>query len=161
MKKSIQAAADLLKASNLTIAFAESATAGRLTSEFAMANEAGVFLKGGLACYNVELKEQLLDVPHSLIEKCTPESPEVTLAITQGLVNLINADVHVGVTGLPATGGSETPTKPVGTMFIHALLNGRTLFVDRTVYSGDQTDIVLQTIERVAELLIVHLTPTT
>jgi nicotinamide-nucleotide amidase len=147
----------LLINKKLTIAFAESATAGRMSSEFSMVKNAGKFLKGGLVCYDASLKEELLNVPKKLIDKCTPESAEVTKAITEGLTQLIEADIHVGVTGLPAAGGSETEEKPVGTMFIYALLNKQTLFSERIIFEGNEEEIILNTIYRTAELLTSHL----
>ena len=47
--------AALLIGKGLTIAFAESATVGRICAEFALAEHAGKFLKGGLNCYDVKV----------------------------------------------------------------------------------------------------------
>jgi nicotinamide-nucleotide amidase len=52
----------LMAAQGLTIAFAESATAGWLCSEFALTEESGKVLKGGIACYDADLKVKLLGV---------------------------------------------------------------------------------------------------
>lgn len=144
----------LLIDQKLTIAFAESATAGRMASEFSLIPDAGKFLIGGLVCYDACLKEQLLKVPEELIKNLTPESMQVTMAIATGLERLIPASLHVGITGLTSSGGSETPEKPVGTMFIHALLHGKALFSERIVFQGSPEDIVMQTTEHTALLLI-------
>lgn len=144
----------LLIDQKLTIAFAESATAGRMASDFSLIPDAGKFLIGGLVCYDACLKEQLLKVPEELIKNLTPESMEVTMAIATGLKRLIPASLHVGITGLTSSGGSETPEKPVGTMFIHALLHGKALFSERIVFQGSPEEIVKQTTERTALLLI-------
>lgn len=135
----------------LTIAFAESATAGRLCAEFSLVSNAGKFLKGGLVCYDAGLKQNILQVPEELIKECTPESPEVTRAITEGLRYLIRADIHVGVTGLPDSGGSETPEKPVGTMFAYATYKGQQLFSVRMIFSGTPREIIEQTLQWVAK----------
>ncbi|WP_285009040.1 CinA family protein [Pedobacter faecalis] len=153
----VTACTELLIDKGLTIAFAESATAGRLTSEFALAGNAGKFLKGGLACYDACIKEELLKVPDELVQKFTPESAEVTEAIAKGLASLIEADIHVGITGLTTSGGSETLEKPVGTMFIHAMLRSEHLFQERIVFTGEQEQIVVSTVIRTAELLYEHL----
>lgn len=144
----------LLIDQKLTIAFAESATAGRMASDFSLIPDAGKFLIGGLVCYDACLKEQLLKVPEEMIKKLTPESMEVTMAIAAGLERLIPASLHVGITGLTSSGGSETPEKPVGTMFIHTLLHGKVLFSERTLFQGSPEEIVKQTTERTALLLI-------
>jgi nicotinamide-nucleotide amidase len=144
---------EILIKKKLSIAFAESASAGRMVSEFSMVPDAGQFLKGGLACYDASLKEELLHVPKELIDEYTPESLEVTKAAAVGLQQLIEADIHVAITGLPAPGGSETPLKPVGTMFVYALLHGEELFAVRVVFDGEPEEIILKTIYHTAELL--------
>lgn len=153
----IEKAARLLINKNITIAFAESATAGRATAEFSLACDAGKFLKGAFVCYDVALKTQVLKVPQALVEKYTPESMEVTHAIAKGLESLITADVHIGITGLPCPGGSETPEKPVGTMFIFAIRDGKTLFAERVRFDGSHNHVLEQTVKNIAFLLVKHL----
>lgn len=144
---------ELLLEKNLTIAFAESASAGRMVAEFSMVPNAGKFLKGGFICYDACLKEDVLEVPKELIAQFTPESPEVTKAIAEGLSKLIEADIHIGVTGLPAPGGSETPEKPVGTMFICCIYRNSELFAERIIFNGEPEEIILRTVFHTAELL--------
>lgn len=143
----------LLIKNNLTIAFAESATAGRISAEFALLPDAGKFLKGGIVCYDADLKCNLLGVPEEQLKAFTPESEMVTCSITAGLKRLIPADIHIGCTGLTAAGGSETAEKPVGTMFIYAIRDQELLFSIRTVFSGSPEEIILQTIALVADKL--------
>lgn len=147
----------MLISKNLTIAFAESATAGRLSSEFSMIDHAGEFLKGGIACYDAQLKEDLLQVDHALIKTYTPESMEVTRAISIGLSKLIPADIHIGITGLTAPGGSETKEKPVGTVFIYATNKGEPAFSERFNFTGERAEIVSATVEACATLLLNYL----
>jgi nicotinamide-nucleotide amidase len=141
----------------LTLAFAESATAGRLAYEFSLTPDSGKILKGGLVCYDACIKEDTLGIPHEFIEKYTPESAEVTRELAHNLYKVIpSADIFVAVTGLTTPGGSETPEKPVGTMFIHALVKGRDCAL-REVFSGSAEEVVSATIKRVALLLIENL----
>lgn len=126
--KAIEDAAKLLIGKNLSLAFAESATAGKASAEFSIACNAGKFLKGGFVCYDASLKTRLL----------------------------IDADIHIGITGLPCPGGSETPEKPVGTMFIYVLLHGTLWFNERLQLSGSHQQILDQTVIHLARLLSVH-----
>lgn len=153
--KTLLSCGELLIKNQLSIAFAESATAGRVSAEFSLIPEAGKFLKGGLVCYDAALKTSLLKVPRSLIQSFTPESAEVTQAISFGLQELIPADIHIGCTGLTCPGGSETPVKPVGTMFICAVTGKNLIFSERNLYHGNAEEIVLQAIDRIASLLII------
>lgn len=142
-----------LAENNLTITFAESATAGSLCAAYAMAPESGKVLKGGIVCYDAVLKEHILHIPPGIIKKYTPESAEVTEQLCRKLRRLINADVYVAITGLTTPGGSETPEKPVGTMFIHITWADKSLGV-REVYRGKPEEIISQTIDRVARMTI-------
>ncbi len=152
MEKKIADCARLLAEQQLTIAFVESATAGWLCSEFALTSHSGQVLMGGITCYDASLKESLLGVPHQLIEQFTPESWEVTAELAKRLDKLIPADIYVAVTGLTTPGGSETKEKPVGTMFVCAMIRGRKTGF-RKVFQGDCEAIIHQTIEAVADLL--------
>jgi nicotinamide-nucleotide amidase len=142
----------LMAEQGLTIAFAESATAGWLCSEFALTDESGKVLKGGIACYDASLKVDLLKVPQQLIDQFTPESMEVTGEMARRLPTLILSDIQVAVTGLTTPGGSETPEKPVGTMFVVALIKGREVSF-RKVFHGSCEEIIHQTIEATADML--------
>lgn len=159
MKQYLMECGMRLRERKLTVAFAESATAGRLTAEFALLPEAGNFLRGGFVCYDASLKEQVLKVSPELVEAYTPESEEVTEAITRGLIPLIPADIHVGITGLTAPGGSETPEKPVGTMFVYGMRAGTRIFSERMLFTGPPEAIILQTISCTAKKLLDAITP--
>jgi nicotinamide-nucleotide amidase len=150
----IDRAAKLLIEKEMTLAFAESATAGMASAEFSLACDAGKFLKGGFICYDAELKSSVLKVPEELLEQYTPESMQVTQAIALGLIELVPADIHIGITGLPCPGGSETEEKPVGTMFIAALMNGEPWFKERVIFSGSHQEILARTVQHVALLLV-------
>lgn len=146
----------LMAEQRLSIAFAESATAGWLCSEFALTEESGQVLKGGIACYDADLKVSLLKVPQELIDRYTPESMEVTREMAYRLREVIPSDIQVTVTGLTTPGGSETQEKPVGTMFVFALIQGpETSF--RKVFTGSCEEVIHQTIEAAADLLTAEL----
>lgn len=157
MSETVKKVGQFLTESHLTIAFAESATAGQIMAEFSMNGNAGDFLKGGIVCYDAIVKEKLLNVDHALIQRYTPESMEVTRAIAEGLMQLIPADIHVGITGLTAPGGSESEDKPIGTMFFYAILHDNKLFSHREIFDGGRDEIMKATVTRCAELLRDHI----
>ena len=148
----LKCAAALAK-NKLHIAFVESATAGRMCSEFSLSPESGKILRGGISCYEVFVKEQILKVPHQLIETCTPESREVTQLLAKNGSRLFNSKVTVAVTGLTTSGGSEGPDKPVGTMFI-GIKTPAQEYLHKEVFSGEPEEIVLKTIDKAAALII-------
>jgi len=98
------------------------------------------------------LKESILKVPKEIIDSYTPESEEVTREMAMRLAEVIPSDVQVAVTGLTTPGGSETPEKPVGTIFVHGLIKGSP-FKLRKVFKGSCEEVIHQTITAIAELL--------
>lgn len=145
---------ELLARKKLRIAFAESATAGALAAGFSMTEHSGDVLLGSMVCYDADEKVCLLKVPKDLIERFTPESAEVTAAMARNALNLFEkADITVGVTGLVKRGGSEGPDKPVGTVFLHFVLPGYELAL-KEHFLGQPQEIILQTVHKVAEILI-------
>ena len=142
-----------IAAKKWNIAFAESATAGRMSAEFAMTNESGKILRGGIVCYDVFVKQQIMNVTPSSIEKYTPESAEVTKVLAERALTLFHSKIAVGITGLTSPGGSETKEKPVGTIFFHILTPTKKIF-HREVFEGNPEKIILQAIDKTAELIL-------
>jgi nicotinamide-nucleotide amidase len=139
-----------------TIAFVESATAGRMCSEFALVPDSGKIFLGGIVCYDVSLKENLLDVPSGLIEEHTPESAEVTEALAKNFCKFSGSDICVALTGLLSPGGSETEEKPVGTIFIH-IIYPHMASAHRIVFDGSPEEIMIQAIDEVAKVLLAEI----
>lgn len=137
----------------LTVAVAESATAGWLASQFSLTPVSGTIFLGGLVCYDACTKEELLNIPGEIIEKFTPESAEVTQLLAERLTKFFKCDIAIAITGLTTPGGSETEDKPVGTMFIHIKLTDGTYCAHREVFGGGPEDIITQTVSRAGELL--------
>lgn len=142
-----------IAAKGWNIAFAESATAGRMSAEFAMTQESGKILRGGIVCYEVFVKEQFLNVPHTAIEKYTPESAEVTELLARQAAKIFNSKITTAITGLTTPGGSENKEKPVGTIFFHIITPAKKIS-HREVFKGAPEKIVLQAIDTAAMLIL-------
>jgi len=153
----IEQCAKLLTDKKLTIAFAESATAGSLSAAFSKLPDAGSFLKGGLVCYDACLKEDILGVPDTLIKQYSPESTEVTRAMALGLKKIMRADVYVAITGLTRPGGSESNVKPIGTMFYCITQNDQVTSCSEH-FNGNEDAIISQTIEQISKSIVKFLT---
>lgn len=153
LKENVATCAQLLSERGLTIAFAESATAGKLAYEFSLTEYSGKILKGGMICYDACLKEDVLGIPSEMIETFTPESPEITREMATRLRKIIPADVLVSVTGLTTPGGSEMPGKPVGTMFYCALVQDQ-IYERKKIFTGTPEEIIEYTIAQIAKTII-------
>jgi nicotinamide-nucleotide amidase len=131
----------LLKNKKLSIAFAESVTSGALCAGLGAIKGSGAVFKGGLVCYDGDLKKQYLGVSDTMIAHYTPESAEVTRQMAIGLQRFIDTDIAVAITGLCSPGGSEALDKPVGTIFTHILFQDKSLAY-RDVFAGDSSAII-------------------
>jgi len=138
---------------NLTISFAESASAGKMSYEFSTVVNSGRILIGGIVCYHPSMKEDLLHIPWGTIEQYSAESAEVTKLMAQNFQRYINSDICVGLTGLTTPGGSESESKPVGTIFLHLILPEKEI-AKRFEFKGSPESIIDQAIDVVADLIL-------
>ncbi len=129
-----------LKEKGLTLALAESVTCGMAADRLARFKGTSDVLAGSVVCYTPEVKCASLGVPKKLIDKYTCESMQVTEAMIGGLKKLMKADIYASVTGLASVGGSETKTKPVGTVFF-CVRHGDKLYRERKVFRGTPLEI--------------------
>jgi nicotinamide-nucleotide amidase len=125
---------------NLTIALAESITAGLATAKLAVYQGVNEMLVGGVVCYSETVKTDLMEVKPKLIEKYTAESQEVTDQLALHLPHVMKANIYAAITGLACEGGSETPEKPVGTVFFSVLMKGE-LHKRRVVLKGTPSEV--------------------
>jgi len=100
----------------LTVAFAESCTAGLGVSTLAQVPGVSEALLMGVVAYSNDAKTRLLGVEEGLIRRAGAVSEEVARAMAEGARRASGADISVSTTGIAGpTGGS--PEKPVGTVW--------------------------------------------
>ncbi len=131
--------ADALLERGLTIATAESCTAGLLAGRLTDRAGSSAYVLGGLVVYSNEAKHDLAGVPAELIAQVGAVSAEVATALAAGARERLGADIGVGITGIAGPGGG-TPDKPVGTVHFCASTVERA--VDRKVrVPGSRADV--------------------
>ncbi|MBU0720142.1 CinA family protein [bacterium] len=102
---------------NKKLTFAESCSGGLLSYYFTKENGASKILEGSLITYSNALKENWLAVEHQTLEAFGAVSSEVVSQMSEGALNVSNADYALSISGIAGdTGGSES--KPVGTVHI-------------------------------------------
>jgi len=129
-----------LQQNRLSIALAESVTCGLISHQLGTVRGVSDVFRGSIVCYDPAVKISLMKIRPSLIERCTAESQEVTDALARQLTGLIDADVCCAVTGLACEDGSETKTKPVGTVFMSMYFRRR-IYRQRLLFRGTPTQI--------------------
>ncbi len=113
-------AVSLLKEKQLTVATAESCTAGLLSAAITAVSGASAVFSCGVCAYSAETKHSILGVPSDILEQHGTVSSETAAAMASGVRRLANSTIGVSVTGV--AGPSETEGKPVGRVHI-ALAN--------------------------------------
>jgi nicotinamide-nucleotide amidase len=111
----------------VTIATAESLTAGMVSAILADTPGASAMLRGGVVSYSNSVKRDLLRVPQELLDAVGSVDGEVAAAMAEGARSACGADLAVATTGVAGPG--EHDGKPVGTVFIGvASAHGSTSF---------------------------------
>jgi len=131
-----------LKERNLTIATAESITAGLLSSTIASVSGASSVLKVGIITYDEKLKVKLLGVNPETLTTYSAESAETTLEMVKGLSKLdFDASIYVAVTGVASASVNEYKlTKPVGQVYVAVLYQNKTYSFETILQPEDATD---------------------
>jgi nicotinamide-nucleotide amidase len=116
--------ANALTLNAATISTAESCTGGLLAERLTRTPGSSNYFLGGVVSYSNELKSAWVDVPAEIIESRGAVSPEVAVALADGIRRRTGSTLGVGITGVAGPAGG-TPEKPVGLVHI-ALANGST-----------------------------------
>jgi PncC family amidohydrolase len=120
------------------MAAAESCTGGLVGHVITQVPRASDHFLGGVVSYSDAVKEELLGVPHELLERLGAVSAEVAEAMASGVLARFGvARLAVAVTGIAGPdGGSEG--KPVGLTFVAASVRDGATAVERRVWSFDR-----------------------
>lgn len=133
---------------HLTLAVAESVTAGLLQSAFASAEMASEFFQGGITAYNIDQKVNLLKINRKTGEACNCVSAATSDKMADGVISLFKSDYGISVTGY-ATPVPESEFKIFAYFTITA--KGKTLLRDKLT-GGDHKPLDVQ-IKYVNEIL--------
>jgi nicotinamide-nucleotide amidase len=104
------------KAAGLTLATAESCSAGRLAMAFSKGEGASQHFTGGLVTYTKEAKALLLGVPRDMLSRETAVSANVATAMARGAVVRAKASLAVAITGVTGPDPDEDGN-PVGLVY--------------------------------------------
>lgn len=107
---------ELLKQKGLTLAVAESCTAGLVEAQICDIAGCSKYLMGGVVCYSNYSKEKLLGIPREGLEKHGAVSNWTARAMAENVRNIMNADLGLSITGV--AGPTFSDNKPIGTVYI-------------------------------------------
>ena len=124
----------------LTLATAESCTAGNIAAVITAIPGSSHFYKGGIVAYNNEVKINLLGVSPQTLEEKGAVSEETVIEMVKGAMKSMNSDCAVATSGIAGpTGG--TPVNPVGTVWIAAGMKDRIITLKVSGDEGRQRNI--------------------
>jgi nicotinamide-nucleotide amidase len=130
--------AALVKDRSLSVASAESLTAGGIASALARGENAASWFRGAVVAYESEVKFDVLDV-----EKGPVVTASCARQMALGVAQHLRADVAVATTGVGGPDPEEG--EPAGTVYIATHVQGQ-LSVERYEFDGDPSAVIELTI---------------
>lgn len=142
----------LLKEAGLTLASAESCTGGYIAHQLTAIAGSSAYYKGTVVAYSNEVKQQLLDVPESVLHEHGAVSRPVVEAMTAALQQKWGVDCAIATSGIAGPDGG-TPDKPVGTVWIAVRLRDE-MVVECGEFKGSRSYVIERATQRALLLLI-------
>jgi CDP-diacylglycerol--glycerol-3-phosphate 3-phosphatidyltransferase len=143
---------DALRAGQLTLAVAESATGGMVGSLITDQPGSSKYFVGGVIAYSNEVKTAELGVSADVLRTVGAVSREVAEAMAEGARRRFDTDLAVSVTGIagPDADGSR---KPVGLTFI-AVASARGTSSRELRFTGDRASVRRQSAVQALRMVI-------
>jgi len=138
-----------LKKENLTIAVAESCSAGYLSYLLTKIPGSSKVLKGSIVVYSLESKHTFFHIPYSLLYKTQGVSNEIVKILAQKVHKIFKADIGVSIVGFAGPGAQRG--KQPGTIFI--AVAGKTGVVSKKIVLKGSRDHI----RKEASLLAIQL----
>lgn len=123
------------------LALAESCTGGKMAAHLTSFPGASDYFLGSLVTYSNSLKEQILHIPHKVIERHGAVSKETVSEMALHLLEITGADYGIAISGIAGpTGGTQE--KPVGTIWAALIEKGHPPHAWRFKISGNREKII-------------------
>lgn len=119
----------------LTLASAESLTAGRVAAAVADVPGASAVLQGGVVAYQNRVKQEVLGVDAGLLDTRGAVDPETARQMAAGVRHAVGADIGIATTGV--AGPEPHQGKAVGTVWL-GLAVGVELAEEAAVVVGEK-----------------------
>ena len=144
--------AEVLSARGLTISCAESCTGGGLAYAFTALPGSSTWFKCSVVTYANEAKTQMVGVPESTLQQFGAVSEQTVIAMAQGVVEHLHADIGISISGVAGPDGGS-PEKPVGTVWFGFALAGE-IYASKQCFAGDREAVRKQAIEFAIEKIV-------
>jgi nicotinamide-nucleotide amidase len=129
----------LLEQRGMSVATAESCTAGLLSGAITAVPGSSVWFRGGVVAYADDVKVAAVGVRRSTLERHGAVSAEVARELASGIRERMGSDFGIGITGIAGpTGGS--PEKPVG--LVHLAVDSASGVWERVLRLPGDRDLI-------------------
>lgn len=143
---------DILKDRNLTIAFAEGASAGNVHYHFASFPESEKIILGKIVALKNHMKEYFFGIKPDFLQKFGNESPEVAKEMAQSLCEYFEADICIAVTGNFDIKTFDLKRADKQSVFIHLIFPNKV--ISKTLkFNGSAWQMAEETIESIAAII--------
>lgn len=136
----------------VTIATAESCTAGLVASALADIPGSSAVLRGGAVTYCDGVKRDVLGVHATTLDTYSAVSEQTAAEMAEGARKLFDSDLSVSLTGYAGPGGGSS-ADPVGTVYI-AVCDRRETSVHRCSFQGERNEVRRIACETALQLLL-------
>lgn len=157
-REDVKTVTNYLIREKITIATAESCTAGLIAATLGDIPGVSSIFSEGFVTYSNDAKEKLLGVPHETLLAHGAVSEQTARAMAEGVVKNTGACLGISATGIAGPGGG-TVDKPVGLVYIGVSFAGKTE-VKRCVFAGTRQEVREQTVltafDMIAKIFKIH-----
>ena len=129
----------ILKEKKLSVATAESFTAGRIASAIIKTPGASAVFKEGIIAYSNESKVKRLGVSEETLSNFGAVSEKCCAEMLEGLISSSGADVAISSTGIAGPKSDDTQ-KPVGLCYLGIAVK-KQVYIYKYVFNGDREKI--------------------
>ena len=142
---------DFLICQNKSIAVAESCTGGAINHAFSQISGASSAFRGGIVCYQNEIKERVLGVDSAILAQKSAYSVEVVDLMLVRICEIMQSDFAIATSGIAGPNGGSNEM-PVGTIFVGVKKRGAESIIKKVHFSGNRIAIQTQTTRFALEL---------
>lgn len=139
MIKAAENLVELLSASGLVCATAESCTGGSVAAAITDVPGSSAVFAGGVVSYANAVKRDVLGVKEDTLSSRGAVSPETAAQMAAGALSLLKCDIAVSLTGIAGPGGGSDE-KPVGLVWF-GLADKTGVRTEKAVFPGDREEV--------------------
>ncbi len=148
---------ELLRERQLTLAVAESCTGGLIGHLLTEIPGSSDYFIGGVIAYADSVKQSLLDVPDTTLDKYGAVSEPTVLVMAQIVRQVFETDLGLAISGIAGPTGSR-PGKPTGLVYIAIAQYPEQPIARSHNFEGTRTENKLRFAKAALQLLLADIT---